>query len=287
METRANYVLIGAGTLSASWSPRLLRLVCATFRSTGSTITTTCSSTRSPACSRAGDVRFSGLSVGRVGVSTSPGKAARSGSASRSPTDTPIRADTVATLQSQGVTGVSFVSLASGSSRTRRRWPARRRRPGDPVAALDARQPDRDRAGAAGRGDASCCATVAASSGQENQARVTAILDNVGTASGGLETALADFSPSPGSVREASARSRAASPAGSTPSRRGGRDAGDRRHHARRRDGRLRPGGGHALAGLRHARRGPSDLRGRATAHPDRRRDLIWTSTRRSAIRRR
>ncbi len=67
--------------------------------------------------SRSGDVRFSGLSVGKV-ISlelyeVDPSKvAARIEIAA----ETPVRADTVAQLQTHGLTGVAFVSLSGGGS---------------------------------------------------------------------------------------------------------------------------------------------------------------------------
>ncbi len=67
--------------------------------------------------SRSGDVRFSGLSVGKVIslelYSADPSKVA---ALIEIAAETPVRADTMAQLQTQGLTGVAFVSLTGGTS---------------------------------------------------------------------------------------------------------------------------------------------------------------------------
>lgn len=63
-----------------------------------------------------GDVRFNGIKVGSVSqISIDPNDSSRVRVTAEVEADTPIRADSEATLQLQGITGVSFVQISPGS----------------------------------------------------------------------------------------------------------------------------------------------------------------------------
>jgi phospholipid/cholesterol/gamma-HCH transport system substrate-binding protein len=66
-----------------------------------------------------GDVRFNGIKVGDVQrIAIDPDDPSRVRVTIAVAPDTPIRGDSVATLQLQGITGVSFVQIFPGSTRT-------------------------------------------------------------------------------------------------------------------------------------------------------------------------
>ncbi|NBB98465.1 MAG: MCE family protein, partial [Alphaproteobacteria bacterium] len=66
--------------------------------------------------SRAADVTFAGLPVGRVtDIRLSPDQDGTVLVSLEVERDTPVRADTIATVDSSGITGVSFVALSAGS----------------------------------------------------------------------------------------------------------------------------------------------------------------------------
>lgn len=117
METRANYILVGLFTILGFlgmlaffvWFARVeLDRQFAYYDVRFSSVS---------GLSRASDVRFSGLPVGQVvDVSLSP---ERDGSVLvriEIEANTPVREDSVATIEAQGVTGVSFVAISAGSS---------------------------------------------------------------------------------------------------------------------------------------------------------------------------
>lgn len=116
METRANYILIGVATLAGILATFgfLLWLAKAEISRQYSYYDIVFSSVAG--LGTASDVRFNGLAVGQV---------VRLALDEEDPSlvrvhievdaQTPIKTDTVAQLESQGVTGVSFVSLSGGS----------------------------------------------------------------------------------------------------------------------------------------------------------------------------
>lgn len=117
METKANHVLIGAATLAmlaaalafVLWLARTeidrdVQLYDIHFEGPISGL------------SSAGDVRFNGIKVGQVqdiGFHRDRPETVRV--RVEVATNTPIRADSIATLEIQGVTGVSFVQITGGS----------------------------------------------------------------------------------------------------------------------------------------------------------------------------
>ena len=154
--------------------------------------------------SRAADVRFSGLSVGQVvSLDLDDEGSGQVRVRIEVAADTPIHEGATAQLQAQGVTGVSLVSLSAGDTSK----PLLRDSAGGGVPVI--------------QGERSVVQSLTEDApdllaesiklvkefqnivGTENQARVTAILANVETASGAFETALTDFSSISRSVAEA------------------------------------------------------------------------------------
>ena len=117
METRANYILVGVFTILGFlgmlvffiWFARVeLDRQFAYYDIRFSSVS---------GLSRASDVRFAGLPVGQVvDVSLAPERDGNVLVRVEIDADTPVREDSVATIEAQGVTGVSFVSISAGSS---------------------------------------------------------------------------------------------------------------------------------------------------------------------------
>jgi phospholipid/cholesterol/gamma-HCH transport system substrate-binding protein len=118
METRANFVLIGAFTL-AGFAVLLLFLMW--FARIELDRQYDYYDTDFPSVSglsSASSVRFAGLPVGQVvDVSLSPDQSGRVRVRIEVAADTPVRTSSVATIESQGVTGVSYVGLSAGDPR--------------------------------------------------------------------------------------------------------------------------------------------------------------------------
>ena len=202
METRANYVLIGAVTLLGIVAAFAFFLWYARIAIDRRYDYYDILFDQVSGLSRAGDVRFNGILVGQVIAID----LAHSGASVRVEIEvengTPIDSGTVATLRSQGVTGVSFVSLASGppNAPPLEVDPVTGRRviksepsvldsliEGAPELLREATDLLRQLSGIAS---------------PENKERVADILGNVQTASGGLEKAMSDFSAISTTVRE-------------------------------------------------------------------------------------
>lgn len=117
METRANYVLIGAFTVAGLvgimgfflWFARVeLDRSYAYYDIRFSSVS---------GLSNASDVRFSGLPVGQVvDVRLSPDQDGTILVRVEVGAETPVRTDSLATIEAQGVTGVSFVSIGPGTA---------------------------------------------------------------------------------------------------------------------------------------------------------------------------
>ena len=142
---------------------------------------------------RAAEVRFSGLTVGQVqSLELATDGTGRVRVRVEVAAETPIREGATAQLQSQGVTGVSFVSITPGPAGA----PLMRRTdsgipviPGERsvVQSLTEDAPDLLRE------SIQLVREFQNIVGTENQAKVTGILGNIEAASGKLEQALADF----------------------------------------------------------------------------------------------
>lgn len=116
METRANYVLIGAFALAGFLGLLLFLMI---FANVGFDRRFTYYDVRFESVSglsRASEVRFEGLSVGQVvDVRLAPEMDGRIVVRLEVLEETPLRTDSIARISSQGVTGVSFVALSAGS----------------------------------------------------------------------------------------------------------------------------------------------------------------------------
>lgn len=203
METKANHVLIGAVTLAGIVGTLMFFLWFAHVSIDRRYDYYDILFDQVSGLSRAADVQFNGITVGRVtDIGLQPGDAARVRVRIEVDADTPIRSDTIATLQAQGVTGVSFVSLSGNQADARPLEP-------DPATGIPV-IPSRpstlntllETAPELLREARDLLKGLTAFTGEESQQRVATILDNLATASGGLEKAIADISDVAGSVRE-------------------------------------------------------------------------------------
>ncbi len=195
MEIRANYVLIGMFTLFGILAGLGFLVWLAKLQidrqydyydvlfSSVSGLTT------------AAEVQFNGINVGQVSniqlYDEDPSKVRVRIEVAAT---TPVKPDTTAQLQSQGVTGVSFVALSGGSAGL----PDLRETSEENVPIIRGMRSTLDQI----TEDAPDILTETLTLikdlktflGPENQASVSAILTNLDRASGALETALADFS---------------------------------------------------------------------------------------------
>lgn len=117
METRANYILIGAFALAGFVGMLAFFLWFANIQLDRQFAYYDVDFPTVSGLSDASDVRFSGLPVGQVvDVRLSPEQDGRVRVRIEVGADTPVRTDSVATIEAQGVTGVSFVGISSGTS---------------------------------------------------------------------------------------------------------------------------------------------------------------------------
>ncbi|PJN93887.1 hypothetical protein CNY89_17805 [Amaricoccus sp. HAR-UPW-R2A-40] len=203
METKANYVLIGAVTLAGIVGSLMFFLWFAHLSLDRRYDYYDILFDQVSGLSNAADVQFNGITVGRVtDISIHPDDAARVRVRIEVDATTPIRSDTIATLQAQGVTGVSFVSLSGNEADA----PPLEPDPKTGVPIIPSRPSTLDSllqtAPELLREARDLLKGLSAFTGEENQQRVSTILDNLATASAGLETAIADISNVAGSVRE-------------------------------------------------------------------------------------
>ena len=116
METRANYVLIGVFTLVGALGAFFFLLWLAKVEVNRQYAYYDVLFDNVAGLGTAGSVRYNGLPVGQVVEleldETDPSKVRVRVEIDA---DTPVKTDTVAQLQSQGVTGVSYVALSGGS----------------------------------------------------------------------------------------------------------------------------------------------------------------------------
>ncbi|MDK3074694.1 MlaD family protein [Sedimentitalea sp. JM2-8] len=116
METRANYILIGAFALSGFLGMLAFFLWFANIQLDRQFAYFDIDFPTVSGLSDASDVRFSGLPVGQVvDVRLSPERDGRVRVRVEVGADTPVRTDSVATIEAQGVTGVSFVGISAGT----------------------------------------------------------------------------------------------------------------------------------------------------------------------------
>ncbi len=203
METRANFVLIGAFSLLAILGTLGFFIWLASVQIDRQYETYGILFEDVSGLDSSGDVLFNGISVGKViGLRIYEEDPSKVFATIEVDAATPVRENTVAQLQSQGVTGVAYISLSGGTSGSARLTspdgtlpiiPSRR----STVQALVEDAPDL--VAEATR----LLAQFKSLTGPENQTYVTNILRNLDQASGGLEQALTDFSQITGTVSDA------------------------------------------------------------------------------------
>jgi phospholipid/cholesterol/gamma-HCH transport system substrate-binding protein len=195
METRANYILIGIFTLLGFFGLLAFLLWFARVELDRQFAYFDVNFDSVSGLSRASDVRFSGLPVGQVvNVALSPDGDGTVRVRIEIAADVPVRTDSVATIEAQGVTGVSFVGISAGSPDA----PLLTAEPGEPIPQIEA-----------GRSvlqslteDAPQILTEVLSLvqdlrdliGGENQDRIDNILTNIEGATENFAIALDDFS---------------------------------------------------------------------------------------------
>jgi len=206
METRANFILIGIFTLGAILGTLGFFVWLASVQINQQYTTYGILFEDVSGLDPSGDVLFNGISVGRViGLRIAQEDPSKVFTTIEIDSETPVRSDTVAQLQSQGVTGVAYISLSGGTPgaapliANEQGWriiPSRR----STVQTLVQEGPD---------------LLVEATrlleqfqilTGPENQAYVSNILRNLDSSSGRLDQALTDFSDITRTIREATAQ---------------------------------------------------------------------------------
>jgi phospholipid/cholesterol/gamma-HCH transport system substrate-binding protein len=195
METRANYVLIGAFTLLAVLAALGFAVWLARVEFDRQFEYYDILFDNVSGLTRGGEVRFNGVTVGQVlsfDFDREDPTLVRVRIEVRA--DTPVTADVDARLQLQGVTGVSFVSLTTTDANA----PLLRDTSDQPIPTIRARPSPLDTLLAEAPDLLSEAVLLIREmrdfAGQENQDAVARILTNVSRASGRLESALDDFS---------------------------------------------------------------------------------------------
>lgn len=192
METRANYVLIGVFALAGFFGILAFLLWFAQFELDRQFAYYDVRFSSVSGLSRASEVRFSGLPVGQVvSVQLSQEQDGTVTARLEVAGDTPIRSDSVATIESMGVTGVSYVGISAGD-------------PQSPLLRDDERVPEIE----SGRSvlqsltegapeiieeALAVMKNIGELLSEENQQKVQTILDNLALSSGDLSDALNEF----------------------------------------------------------------------------------------------
>ncbi|KUJ73146.1 hypothetical protein AVO45_15485 [Ruegeria marisrubri] len=189
METRANYILIGAFTLAGILGLFGFLLWLAKVEVTRQYAYYDVLFDNVSGLSTAGDVRFNGLPVGQV-VSLRLDEDDPSKVRVRLEVDaqTPIKTDTIAELQSLGVTGVSYVALTGGSPE------AELLEPGQVIQSRrSALQSLFEGAPELLNKAIDLLEDLQSVVDEQNRQAVNELLDNLASASGRLDNALSDF----------------------------------------------------------------------------------------------
>ncbi|CUH65474.1 virulence factor Mce family protein [Thalassovita gelatinovora] len=207
METKANFVLIGAVTILGMLGVLGLLVWFAKVEVDRQYAEYEILFDSVSGLGMAADVRYNGLSVGKViGLGLDADNPDKVRVRIEVAADTPVKTDTTAQLNSQGVTGVSFVALTGGSQGA-----ALLRDTADPttvplitaqrsaVQALTEDAPDLVNEAV------EAIKEVRNFLGPENQAAVSNLLQNLDRASGQLDKALSDFSDISQTVSEGTA----------------------------------------------------------------------------------
>lgn len=206
METRANFILIGAFTLAAILGTLGFFIWLTSVQLDRQYATYGILFDDVSGLNASGDVLFNGISVGKViGLAIYQDDPSKVFTTIEIDATTPIRTNTIAQLQSQGVTGVSYISLSGGTmdalalSSEDGGIPIIPSRPSTLQALVEGAPDLLDEA-------TQLMEQLKALTGPENQQAVTNILRNLDTSSQRLDQALTDFSDITATVGEATAQ---------------------------------------------------------------------------------
>ncbi len=199
METRANYILIGAFTLAGIIGAFGFLLWLAKIDVDRQYAYYDVLFDNVAGLSGAGDVRYNGLPVGQVvDLRLDADDPAKVRVRLELDATTPVRTDTVAQLQSQGVTGVSYVALSGGSADA-----PRLPRGGVIQSEASALQSIFEGAPELLEKAIALLEDVREVVNDDNRVAVSDMLSNLSSASGRLDSALADFETLSGNLGEA------------------------------------------------------------------------------------
>ncbi|KQI73494.1 hypothetical protein AN191_00960 [Loktanella sp. 5RATIMAR09] len=206
METRANFIIIGLFTLLGILGGLGFFLWLASVQIDRQYAQYGVLFDNVSGLDQSAEVLFNGVSVGRVtGIRIWEDDPSKAYVAVEIDATTPVAVDTIARLESQGVTGVAYIALSGGA-------------PGAPVIPPDGEEipiiPSRQSTFQSLVSSAPDLIADAARivsqleqlTGPDNQDRVRSILENVDNATDGLEQALADFSDISETLRAATAQ---------------------------------------------------------------------------------
>jgi phospholipid/cholesterol/gamma-HCH transport system substrate-binding protein len=194
METRANYVLIGAFALAGFLGVLAFLLWFAQFELDRQFDYYDVRFSSVSGLSRASEVRFSGLPVGQVvDVRLSPDLDGTVMVRLEVQGDTPVRTDSVATIESMGVTGVSYVGITSGDAESPLLMEEQAGIP-EIEAGRSVLQSLTEDAPRIIEEAVNVMENVGQLLNEDNQQKVQNILDNLEQSSGEIEAALSEFS---------------------------------------------------------------------------------------------
>ena len=201
METRAKFILIGAFTLLGFLGILGFFLWFARVELDRQFAYYDIRFTSVSGLSEASDVRFAGLPVGQViDVRLAPDRDGTVLVQVEVDAETPVRADSVATIESLGVTGVSYVAISPGTTETALLEPTAERPTPEIAAGRSALQSLTEGAPELIEETLTVIEDLSDIFGAENQARIEGILINVEDASETFAATLEDFSNMAGSV---------------------------------------------------------------------------------------
>ncbi|WP_340108781.1 MlaD family protein [Pikeienuella sp. HZG-20] len=203
METRANFILIGAFTLMAILGTLGFFIWLANVQIDRQYTTYGILFDDVSGLNPSGDVLFNGISVGKViDLRIYEKDPARVLATVEINAETPVRVDTVAQLQSQGVTGVAYISLFGGAPDAARLTSSDGELPIIKSRRSTVQTLVRDAPDLLAE-TMRLLQQFRALTGPENQRYVTNILKNLDASSGRLDQALTDFSSITGTVSDA------------------------------------------------------------------------------------
>ena len=193
METKANYALIGAFTIAGFLGILGFVLWFAQLQLDRQFAYYDVYFPEVSGLGPASEVRFAGLPVGRVvDMRLAPGNPLPVRVRIEVILDTPIRSDSLAALEVQGVTGVALVAVTAGSARAPLLRVADTSEVPVIVSSRSALQTLTDEGPQIIARLSLVAEQLTQILGPQNQGRVAAILDNVERSSGNLDQALAD-----------------------------------------------------------------------------------------------